>query len=368
MSGDFHDTTVDAQRRTVVDCRTITAALDLVVTPMVAPVADARGSRPRAPGSARPPQAKRVRPNDANRAHAREQRRRTPNEPAVTLTYVYCLVRSAAAPGAARRAGRRPRRRRRRGCSMPARVCGPSSSACRQATTTRRRWPAACRTSTGSDSGRWHTRRWSSTSSASPAVLPMQLFTLFTSDERALAARRPRPSSARPDPAQHRAAARMGPASELRRTGRPSTGRRRAPTSPARRTWRASAICATCRQEWPHGRDARRRTALHGPRAEATAARRRTDAQHIAPGSRAAGRRGVSGAGAARRRFPCRAAPSRQLLGTSGVVVSLTGPWPPYNFITPLPRASTRTRASGARASTAPARATAAARRKRAAR
>jgi hypothetical protein len=75
---------------------------------------------------------------------------------------------------------------------------------------------------------------------------------------------------------------------------------------------------------------------------QATAARRRRSTEQMAPGSRllldaaflVPGRR----AGAFRRELRRQAGD----LSGSGLVVSLTGPWPPYNFIDPSSRARAR--------------------------
>ena len=111
----------------------------------------------------------------------------------MTLTYVYCLVRSSTRDvrrcddGARwpcpvpRQAGAGAGRWRR---PLGHRVIGAGARVRRGGA---RR--AVCRTSIGSDAGRWRTRPSSSIFSRRPAVLPMQLFTLFTSDERALDAR-----------------------------------------------------------------------------------------------------------------------------------------------------------------------------------
>jgi hypothetical protein len=166
------------------------------------------------------------------------------------------------------------------------------------------------------------------------AVLPMQLFTLFTSDERAIA---------------HVTADRRRINGILTRVeGQLEWG--------VRLTWDEQAARDTV--ERAHKRPAsgvdylaRKRDLLDVNRSQlvaaktaadrfyralakaATDARRRTATEQAAPGSRllldaaflVPARRAATFKSALRRH----AAP----LGTSGLVLSLTGPWPPYNFI-----------------------------------
>jgi hypothetical protein len=68
---------------------------------------------------------------------------------------------------------------------------------------------------------------------------------------------------------------------------------------------------------------------------DATAARRRTATEQAAPGSRLL--LDAAFLVPAARSAPFRASLRRnaKVLSDAGVVVSLTGPWPPYNFIGP---------------------------------
>jgi hypothetical protein len=167
-----------------------------------------------------------------------------------------------------------------------------------------------------------------------PAVLPMQLFTLFTSDDRAVS----------------------HVARDRKRIGRILARIERQVEWGLRLTWDEKAARETV--ERSHQRPAsgaaflaRKRDLLDVNRAqltaaraeadrlyrtmarEATDARRRTATEQAAPGSRLlldAAFLVPTGKAAA-----FRAALRRNIkgLGRSGLVVSLTGPWPPYNFI-----------------------------------
>ena len=109
-------------------------------------------------------------------------------------TYVYCVVAASRSPSlawrAARAAGhragpaaRRHRRRRNAASRAMARRGRRSARALRRSG----HQPPACTISTGSRAPRWRTKAWSNRSSRRRALLPMKLFTIFTSDERALA-------------------------------------------------------------------------------------------------------------------------------------------------------------------------------------
>jgi hypothetical protein len=169
---------------------------------------------------------------------------------------------------------------------------------------------------------------------AAPAVLPMQLFTLFNSDERAIA----------------------HVTRDRRRIGRILDRVERQVEWGLRLTWDEK----TARQKVERAHDtpasgaaflARKRDLLDVNRVqltearaeadrlyrsmsrEATDARRRTATEQAAPGSRllldaaflVPARKGGAFRAALRR--------NTKALGRSGLVVSLTGPWPPYNFI-----------------------------------
>lgn len=168
----------------------------------------------------------------------------------------------------------------------------------------------------------------------SPAVLPMQLFTLFTSDERAVA----------------------HVARDIRRIGRILARVERQVEWGLRLTWdeKAAREAVEHSQERPASGAAflaRKRDLLDVNRAQLTAARaeadrlyramareatdsrRRTATEQAAPGSRllldaaflVPTRKGAAFRAALKR--------NTKALDRSGVVVSLTGPWPPYNFI-----------------------------------
>ena len=172
------------------------------------------------------------------------------------------------------------------------------------------------------------------------AVLPMQLFTMFTSDARALDhVRRDRrridrilarvaghvewglrltfdeASARRQVERAHRAPAageRSGASylarkRDLRDVGRAQIARARAE---ATRLYRHLAA---------HASDARRRTSTE---AAAPGSRLLLDAAYLVPAKRAAAFRQALRRGA-------------RTLDAAGIVVSLTGPWPPYNFIAP---------------------------------
>ncbi|HEY6361348.1 MAG TPA: GvpL/GvpF family gas vesicle protein [Vicinamibacterales bacterium] len=169
---------------------------------------------------------------------------------------------------------------------------------------------------------------------AALAVLPMQLFTLFTSDERAVS----------------------HVTRDKRRIGRILARIERQVEWGLRLAWDEQAVRG--RVERAHDRPAtgaaflaRKRDLLDVKRVhltearaaadrlyralsrEATAALRRTATEQAAPGSRllldAAFLVPTRKAGA----FRAALRRSTKTLGRSGLVVSLTGPWPPYNFI-----------------------------------
>jgi len=196
----------------------------------------------------------------------------------------------------------------------------------------------------------------------SPAVLPMQLFTLFASDERALqhmardrrqidrillTIERQLEWGLRLTFDEHAVAA-AAPAADA--SGAAYLSRKRDLLAAAR-NGRREALAAA---EQLFAALAR----------EASAARRRTDTEQIAPGSRVL--LDAAFLVPARRSAGFRAALRRHAkgLGGTGVVVSLTGPWPPYNFITPLRKRTARTAGASRATKRAPA-ASRAAQRKR---
>jgi hypothetical protein len=170
-----------------------------------------------------------------------------------------------------------------------------------------------------------------------PAVLPMQLFTLFTSDDRAI-------EHVRRDRA---------------RINRILTRVQRQLEWGLRLTFdEKAALAGRTPSPDPSGSEylARKRDQLSAARLrltearaeadrlyramsrEATDARRRAATEEAAPGSRllldaaflVPGRRSAAFRSALRRHA--------RTLGAAGIVVSLTGPWPPYNFVTPAKR------------------------------
>jgi hypothetical protein len=192
-----------------------------------------------------------------------------------------------------------------------------------------------------------------------PAVLPMQLFTIFTSDDRALdyvnrARRRITSILSRIngqlewglrltwDEHTARAAVERKHAEPAARGRVPSgdgvsgmayLARKRdlldvnrvqlaSARAHATRLFRAMSKCAT---------DARRRTATERA---APGSRLLLDSAYLVPASQSSAFR------AALRRQ------TRRLIAP-GMVVSLTGPWPPYNFVNPPPRAARRRVALG---------------------
>ena len=183
------------------------------------------------------------------------------------------------------------------------------------------------------------------------AVLPMQLFTLFTSDARALEhvsrdRRRIDRILARIErhlewglrlsleadaPA---AAARPARAARLPDSGADYLSRKRDLLGASR------ARLASARAD----ADRLFRTMAR----EAGAARRRTETEQAVPGSRVL--LDAAFLVPARRTGAFRAALRRaaRTLSGSGVVVSLTGPWPPYNFIDPAAPRRTGARRSAA--------------------
>jgi hypothetical protein len=180
-----------------------------------------------------------------------------------------------------------------------------------------------------------------------PSVLPMQLFTLFTSDERALA------HVARDRSRLDRVLTRIERQLEwgLRLTfdattdaadagtkTRSKAGRRAGSTeSGAEYLSRKRALIGVTRARLVRARAEGDRLYRAMAR-EASAALRRTTTEEASPGSKLL----VDAAFLVpvRRAVSFRAALRKQAkkLEASGLVVSLTGPWPPYNFIDARPR------------------------------
>jgi hypothetical protein len=169
------------------------------------------------------------------------------------------------------------------------------------------------------------------------AMLPMQLFTLFTSDDRAIEhVRRDRPRI-------NRILTRVERQLEwgLRLTFDEKAalaGRTPSPDASG------SAYLARKRDQLSDARLRLTEARAEADRLyramtrEATDARRRAATEEAAPGSRllldaaflVPRRRSAAFRSALRR--------NARTLGAAGIVVSLTGPWPPYNFVTPAKR------------------------------
>ena len=176
------------------------------------------------------------------------------------------------------------------------------------------------------------------------ALLPMQLFTLFTSDDRVLA------HLARDRRRIDRVLARIDRQVEwgLRLTfddrasagagagGRRSTGKRPPESGAAYLTRKRDAVRAS--QAGLAQARAESNRLYRALAREATASRRHLATEQAAPGSRVL----VDAAFLVpvRRTAAFRTALRQQarVLSAPGVVVSLTGPWPPYNFVTSGPR------------------------------
>ena len=184
---------------------------------------------------------------------------------------------------------------------------------------------------------------------AAPAVLPMQLFTLFTSDERALdyiAHQRKRIDQvfARIDGQlewglrlsfdEQAARSAVEEAHRSRRRRHPATT-----DSGATYLARKRDLFDVTRVRLTRARAAADRVYRAMSRA-ATEARRRRSTERAAAGSRLL--LDAAFLVAARRAAPFRATLRQQArtLAGSGVVVALTGPWPPYNFVAPAGRSA----------------------------
>jgi hypothetical protein len=192
---------------------------------------------------------------------------------------------------------------------------------------------------------------------SAPAVLPMQLFTMFTSDERALEyiaqqRLRLRRILTRIDRRLEwglrvtfdEQAARLA-VEEAHRSRRRSDGRHA--KSGAAYLARKRDLLDVTRVQLTGARTAADRLYRAMARAAADAHRHR-DTEQAAPGSRllldAAFLVPTRGAGAFRALLRQQA---RRLSG-SGLAISLTGPWPPYNFVTSSARSVARTTAKDA--------------------
>jgi hypothetical protein len=169
---------------------------------------------------------------------------------------------------------------------------------------------------------------------SAPAVLPMQLFTLFTSDDRAV-------SHVMGDRKRiARILSRIERQVEwgLRLTWdekavRESIGSARAqPATGAAFLSRKRDLLNVSRVQLGEARAEADRLYRAMTR-EATDARRRTATEQAVPGSRLLLDAAFLVPAGKGRAFRAALRRNTKALGRSGVVVSLTGPWPPYNFI-----------------------------------
>jgi hypothetical protein len=171
---------------------------------------------------------------------------------------------------------------------------------------------------------------------SAPAVLPMQLFTLFTSDERAVAhvdaTRRQIERILKRIDRQHEWGLRLTwDEKSVREKIEQRAAARPAATGSAYLTLKRDRINVTRVQLTEAKAKANR--LYRALSREATEARRRTSLERAAPGSRLL--LDAAFLVPVKRAMAFRAALRTLVrgLGPSGIVVSLTGPWPPYNFI-----------------------------------
>jgi hypothetical protein len=263
----------------------------------------------------------------------------------VTLTYVYCLVRSPKAPTLEMVPGAMPGAR-------PVRALAAGKATWAIVSTVPAREYDEAALAGGLQNLDWVGRRAMAHEAvvehflAAPAVLPLQLFTLFTSDERALEyvaderrridrilARFERQLEWGLRLSFDERAAREA-VEDSHRSGR---SRRSGPVeSGAAYLSRKRDLFDVTRVQLTAARTAADRLYRAMSR-EATEARRRRSTEQAAPGSRllldAAFLVPIRRAGAFRRALRQHA----RKLSASGLVVSLTGPWPPYNFVDQRP-------------------------------
>ena len=266
------------------------------------------------------------------------------------LTYVYCLVRSTRRPAISRRL-----------TSLGL----PGSHDTRAVATGDSLWlivtslPAAeydeVRLAQGLQNLDWVGRRAMAHEAvveqflSARAVLPMQLFTLFTSDERAVHhVQRQRKEilavvtrlerklewGLRLTFDEQAVRKAVDAAGQVRPTGTGYLTRKRDLLDVHRVQFRAAKSDADQLFD-----------ALSG---EAADARRRTSTEQAAPGSRLLLDAAFLVPSSRTRTFRAAVGRKARAIGAAGVVVSLTGPWPPYNFIAP-PAVSARRMASGRR-------------------
>jgi hypothetical protein len=251
----------------------------------------------------------------------------------MSLTYVYCVVRSGRAPSVARLPASMPG-------GGPVRVLNAGSDTWLVVSSVPSREYDEAALAAGLRNLDWVSRRALAHETVvehflgARAVLPMQLFTLFTGDDRAL---------------EHVTADRRRVARVLSRIERQLEWglRLTLDETKAKETGRAGRRTVETGVDYLSRKrdlmDVRRsrlvRAKAEGDRIyramarQATSARRRTSMEQAAPGSRLlldaaflvpAGRAGA---------FKTALRREARQLTASGVQVLLTGPWPPYNFI-----------------------------------
>ena len=268
----------------------------------------------------------------------------------MTLTYVYCLVRSARAPDVRTAPGAVPG-------GKPVRVLPAGERTWAIVSSVPASQYDEATLGKGLQNLDWVGRRAMAHESVvehfldAPSVLPMQLFTLFTSDERVLdyvtrERRRIDRILTRLDRQLEwglrlsfdEKAARQAVESNhrARRNRRQAAGE-----SGSAYLARKRDLFDVTRVQLSGARTAAERL-YRGMARQATEARRRRSTEQMAPGSRLL--LDAAFLVPARRVRSFRAEVRRQVkhLSGSGLVVSLTGPWPPYNFIDPPSRGRAR--------------------------
>ena len=182
------------------------------------------------------------------------------------------------------------------------------------------------------------------------AVLPMQLFTLFTSDERALdyVSRERRRIDRILNRLERQLEWGLRLSFDERAARQAVEGRHRTRRTRGAASMESGASYLARKRELldvtrVHLAGARRAAErlYRGMARQATEARRSRPTEELAPGSRLL--LDAAFLVPAQRGTAFRAEVRRQVkeLSGSGLVVSLTGPWPPYNFIDPRPRRAT---------------------------
>ena len=259
-----------------------------------------------------------------------------------SLTYVYCLVRSPGRPSIRGTPAGMPGGQRVRVVEVPAAGRARSATAARDwliVSTVPERAYGEAAIDEGLQDLEWVAPRAVAHEAvvehflAAPAVLPMQLFTMFTGDDRAI---------------EHVVRDKRRIAPILKRIERQVEWGLRLSWSPdaplpgarARSQPQSGAAYLARKREQRDLAQSRLKKArtqankMHtAVSREATAARRRTATEQAAPGSRLL--LDAAYLVPARRATGFRAAVARhaRTLDGTGITVSLTGPWPAYNFI-----------------------------------